>query len=51
MKKPFSKLFGLKIKDIVGYIEEDRNSNVESIQIERIVPNRYQPRQVLTLVN
>ena len=47
MKKPFSKLFGLKNKeDIVGYIEEDRNSNVESIQIERIVPNRYQPRQV-----
>lgn len=32
--------------DIVGYIEEDRNSSVESIQIERIVPNRYQPRQV-----
>ncbi|MDU4449125.1 MAG: ParB N-terminal domain-containing protein, partial [Staphylococcus lugdunensis] len=47
MKKPFSKLFGLKNKeDIVGYIEEDRNSNVESIQIARIVPNRYQPRQV-----
>ena len=46
MKKPFSKLFGLKNKDdIVGYIEED-NSSVESIQIERIVPNRYQPRQV-----
>ena len=47
MKKPCSKLFGLKNKDdIVGYIEEDRNSSVESIQIERIVPNRYQPRQV-----
>ena len=47
MKKPFSKLFGVKNKDdIVGYIEEDRNSSVESIQIERIVPNRYQPRQV-----
>ncbi|EZI37562.1 nucleoid occlusion protein [Staphylococcus haemolyticus] len=47
MKKPFSKLFGLKNKDdIVGYIEEDRNSSVESIQVERIVPNRYQPRQV-----
>ncbi|OFK31629.1 nucleoid occlusion protein [Staphylococcus sp. HMSC065C10] len=47
MKKPFSKLFGLKNKDdIVGYIEEDHNSSVESIQIERIVPNRYQPRQV-----
>ena len=46
MKKPFSKLFGLKNKDdIVGYIEEDHNS-VESIQTERIVPNRYQPRQV-----
>lgn len=50
MKKPFSKLFGLKNKDdIVGYIEEDRNSSVESIQIERIVPNRYQPRQVFDL--
>ncbi|MCD8828951.1 nucleoid occlusion protein [Staphylococcus gallinarum] len=47
MKKPFSKLFGLKNKDdIVGYIEEDYNNNVESIHIERIVPNRYQPRQV-----
>ena len=47
MRKPFSKLFGLKNKDdIVGYIEEDRNSSVESIQIERIVPNRYQPRHV-----
>ena len=46
-EKAFSKLFGLKNKDdIVGYIEEDRNSSVESIQIERIVPNRYQPRQV-----
>ena len=44
-EKPFSKLFGLKNKDdIIGQIEEDRNSNVESIQIERIVPNRYQPR-------
>ncbi|MDT3960654.1 nucleoid occlusion protein [Staphylococcus kloosii] len=47
MKKPFSKLFGLKNKDdIVGYIEEEYNNNVESIHIERIVPNRYQPRQV-----
>ncbi|MBG3874081.1 ParB/RepB/Spo0J family partition protein [Staphylococcus xylosus] len=46
MKKPFSKLFGLKNKDdIVGYIEENHN-NVESIHTERIVPNRYQPRQV-----
>ena len=46
MKKPFFKLFGLKNKDdIVGYIEEDHN-NVESIHTERIVPNRYQPRQV-----
>ena len=40
MKKPFSKLFGLKNKeDIVDYIEENRHSSVESIQIERIVPN------------
>ena len=47
MKKPFSKLFGLKNKDdIMSSIEEDRNNNVESIHIERIVPNRYQPRQV-----
>ncbi|SKU90137.1 Uncharacterised protein [Mycobacteroides abscessus subsp. abscessus] len=47
MKKPFSKLFGLKNKDdIIGYTEEERNNNVESIHIERIVPNRYQPRQV-----
>ena len=45
-EKAFSKLFGLKNKDdIVGYIEEDQFC-VESIQIERIVPNRYQPRQV-----
>ncbi len=43
MKKPFSKLFGLKNKDdIVGYIEEDHNS--QSIHTERIT-NRYQPRQ------
>lgn len=47
MRKPFSKLFGLKNKDdILGQTEEERNNNVESIQIERIVPNRYQPRQV-----
>jgi len=47
MNKPFSKLFGLKNKDdIVGYIEEDHNNGVESIHTERIVPNRYQPRQV-----
>lgn len=47
MKKPFSKLFGLKNKDdIVGYIEEDYNNSVESIHTERIVPNPYQPRQV-----
>ena len=47
MKKPFSKLFGLKNKDdIIGYIEEDYNNSVESIHVERIVPNRYQQRQV-----
>ena len=48
MKKPFSKLFGLtnKDEDMTGYTEEDRNNHVESIQIEKIVPNRYQPRQV-----
>lgn len=48
MKKPFSKLFGLTNKDeeMSGYTEEERNNHVESIQIEKIVPNRYQPRQV-----
>ena len=48
MKKPFSKLFGLtnKDEDMTGYTEEDRNNHVESIQIEKIVPNHYQPRQV-----
>ncbi|KTE93976.1 chromosome partitioning protein ParB, partial [Staphylococcus aureus] len=47
MTIPFSKLFGLKNKDeIIGHIEEDRNSNVKSIQMERIVPNSYPTRQV-----
>ncbi|MHD0398764.1 nucleoid occlusion protein [Staphylococcus simulans] len=48
MKKPFSKLFGLTNKDeeMTGAIEDERNNHVESIQIEKIVPNRYQPRQV-----
>lgn len=51
MKKPFSKLFGLKNKDdIIGHIEENRNSNVESIQIERIVPNRYQQDRYLNQI-
>ncbi|UBH13121.1 nucleoid occlusion protein [Macrococcus armenti] len=45
MKKPFSKLFGLKEK------EEDievarQNGNVVKVSVERIVPNRYQPRQI-----
>lgn len=45
MKKPFSKLFGLKDK------EEDvelhrQNGNVVTVPVERIVPNRYQPRQI-----
>ena len=32
MKKPFSKLFGLKNKDdIIGYTEEERNNNVAFI--------------------
>ena len=45
--KTFFKIIWFENKDdIIGQIEEDRNSNVESIQIERIVPNRYQPRQV-----
>ena len=46
-EKTFFKIIWFENKDdIIGHIEEDRNSNVESIQIERIVPNRYQPRQV-----
>lgn len=45
MKKPFSKLFGLRDK------EEDvtaagENGNIMVLSTERIVPNRYQPRQV-----
>ena len=45
MKKPFSKLFGLKNKDDLLDASEAENQGVESIKIERIVPNRYQPRQ------
>ncbi|MBA8772025.1 MULTISPECIES: ParB/RepB/Spo0J family partition protein [Staphylococcus] len=45
MKKPFSKLFGLKNKDDLLDANEAENQGVESIKIERIVPNRYQPRQ------
>lgn len=45
MKKPFSKLFGLKDKE--EDIEVHRqNGNVVSVPVERIVPNRYQPRQI-----
>lgn len=45
MKKPFSKLFGLKNKDELLEVSEADRQGVESIKIERIVPNRYQPRQ------
>ncbi|MBF1992547.1 ParB/RepB/Spo0J family partition protein [Staphylococcus schleiferi] len=45
MKKPFSKLFGLKNKDDLLDASEAENQGVKSIKIERIVPNRYQPRQ------
>ena len=46
-EETFFKIIWFKNKDdIMGSIEEDRNNNVESIHIERIVPNRYQPRQV-----
>ncbi|UXR54970.1 ParB/RepB/Spo0J family partition protein [Staphylococcus schleiferi] len=45
MKKPFSKLFGLKNKDDLLDASEAENQGVESIKIERIVPNHYQPRQ------
>ena len=45
-EETFFKIIWFKNKDdIVGYTEEERNNN-ESIHIERIVPNRYQPRQV-----
>ncbi len=37
-EETFFKLFGLKNKDdIIGYTEEERNNNVESIHIERII--------------
>ncbi|MGV3273910.1 ParB/RepB/Spo0J family partition protein [Staphylococcus sp. 11261D007BR] len=45
MKKPFSKLFGLKNKDELVNVSEKERQGVETIKIERIVPNRYQPRQ------
>ncbi|UXR78338.1 MULTISPECIES: ParB/RepB/Spo0J family partition protein [unclassified Staphylococcus] len=45
MKKPFSKLFGLKNKDALLEVSETERHGVETIRIERIVPNRYQPRQ------
>ncbi|UXR69599.1 ParB/RepB/Spo0J family partition protein [Staphylococcus sp. IVB6246] len=45
MKKPFSKLFGLKNKDALMEVSETERQGVETIRIERIVPNRYQPRQ------
>nr|WP_263314447.1 ParB/RepB/Spo0J family partition protein [Mammaliicoccus sp. Marseille-Q6498] len=46
MKKPFSKLFGLKDKEL-EHIEEARaEGNVAIISTEKIVPNRYQPRKV-----
>ncbi|MCS4485815.1 ParB/RepB/Spo0J family partition protein [Staphylococcus americanisciuri] len=45
MKKPFSKLFGLKNKDDLLEVSEAEHQGVETIRVERIVPNRYQPRQ------
>ncbi|QLK86923.1 ParB/RepB/Spo0J family partition protein [Staphylococcus sp. 17KM0847] len=45
MKKPFSKLFGLKNKDELLEVSESERQGIERIKIERIVPNRYQPRQ------
>lgn len=47
MKKPFSKLFGLRDKEEDVVIDREREKgNVIVLPIERIVPNRYQPRQV-----
>lgn len=45
MKKPFSKLFGLKDKeeDVTAARE---NGTVIQLAVEKIVPNRYQPRQI-----
>ncbi|MCE4956701.1 nucleoid occlusion protein [Macrococcoides caseolyticum] len=45
MKKPFSKLFGLKDKEEDVELQR-QNGNVKKVAIERIVPNRYQPRQI-----
>ncbi|MCU7557916.1 nucleoid occlusion protein [Macrococcus capreoli] len=45
MKKPFSKLFGLKDKEEDVELQR-QNGNVITIPVERIVPNRYQPRQI-----
>lgn len=45
MKKPFSKLFGLRDKEEDISVEREKG-NVVQVAIERIVPNRYQPRQV-----
>ncbi|WP_414050686.1 nucleoid occlusion protein [Macrococcus animalis] len=45
MKKPFSKLFGLKDKEEDVEVQR-QNGNVVSVPVERIVPNRYQPRQI-----
>ncbi len=45
MKKPFSKLFGLKNKDDLLTVTDEDKKGVQSINIEKIVPNRYQPRQ------
>lgn len=45
MKKPFSKLFGLRDREEDLSVEREKG-NVVQVAIERIVPNRYQPRQV-----
>ncbi|RAI79536.1 nucleoid occlusion protein [Macrococcoides goetzii] len=45
MKKPFSKLFGLKDKEEDVEVQR-QNGNVVTVPVERIVPNRYQPRQI-----
>lgn len=45
MKKPFSKLFGLKAKEEDVEVQR-QNGNVVTVPVERIVPNRYQPRQI-----
>jgi len=49
MKSPFSRFFGNSVKQGQEEIVEEANNNIEEVvqvAIEKIVPNRYQPRTV-----